>query len=33
LLVNPHNSADRTSLRVIVSTLWEAAWAEVDLPR
>lgn len=29
----PPVSADRTSLRVIISTLWEAAWAEVDLPR
>ena len=24
---------DRKSLRVIVSTLWEAAWAEIELPR
>ncbi len=23
----------RTSMRVTVSTLWEAAWAEVELPR
>jgi hypothetical protein len=29
----PPVSADRTSLRVTVSTLWEAAWAEIDLPR
>jgi hypothetical protein len=29
----PPVSADRTSLRVTVSTLREAAWAEIDLPR
>jgi hypothetical protein len=29
----PPVRADRTSLRVTVSTLWEAAWAEIDLPR
>ena len=23
----------RKSLRVIVSTLWEAAWADIELPR
>lgn len=23
----------RTSIRVTVSTLWEAAWAEIELPR
>jgi hypothetical protein len=23
----------RKSLRVTVSTLWEAAWAEIELPR
>jgi hypothetical protein len=29
----PPVSPDRASLRVTVSTLWEAAWADVDLPR
>jgi len=29
----PPVSPARTSIRVIVSTLWEAAWAEVGLPR
>jgi len=24
---------DRKSIRVTVSTLWEAAWAEIELPR
>jgi hypothetical protein len=23
----------RTSMQVTVSTLWEAAWAEIELPR
>jgi hypothetical protein len=29
----PPVSPDRASLRVTVSTLWEAAWSEIDLPR
>jgi len=29
----PPVEAARTSLRVTVSTLWEAAWAEIPLPR
>jgi len=29
----PPLSPARTSIRVTVSTLWEAAWAEVELPR
>ena len=29
----PPVSPDRTSLRVTVSIMWEAAWADVDLPR
>jgi hypothetical protein len=24
---------DRKSIRVTVSTLWEAAWADIELPR
>jgi hypothetical protein len=29
----PPIDADRKSIRVTVSTLWEAAWAEIELPR
>ena len=29
-----HKSAlERTSIRLTVSTLWEAAWADIELPR
>jgi hypothetical protein len=29
----PPLDPDRRSIRVIVSTLWDAAWAEIELPR
>jgi hypothetical protein len=29
----PPVASARKSLRVTVSTLWEAAWAEIELPR
>ena len=29
----PPVDAVRASMRVTVSTLWEAAWAEIELPR
>ncbi len=29
----PPVPSDRKSIRVTVSTLWEAAWADIELPR